>query len=93
MPLGEAFQDEQHQVEEDNRGPGMLRSEVERAVKELKNGKAPGEDKIIREVKKSHGEKDVLHGIIQDCSESRELPGDFTRSSMATVAKRARPEK
>jgi hypothetical protein len=46
IPLGEAFDDEQNQVEEDNRGAGILRTDFERAVKNLKNGKAPGEDKI-----------------------------------------------
>ncbi|XP_071451359.1 uncharacterized protein [Hetaerina americana] len=68
IPLEEAFKDEQNQVEEDNRGPGILRSEFERALKDLKNGKAPGEDKISGEVIKTLGEKaqDVLYGIIQD---------------------------
>jgi hypothetical protein len=40
-------------VEEDNCGPGILRSEFERALKDLENGKAPGEDKISREVIKA----------------------------------------
>jgi hypothetical protein len=46
IPLGGAFKEEQNQVEEDNRGPGILRSDFERALKDLTNGKAPGEDKI-----------------------------------------------
>ncbi|XP_071440911.1 uncharacterized protein [Hetaerina americana] len=95
IPLEEAFKDEQNQVEEDNRGPGILRSEFERALKDLKNGKAPGEDKISGEVIKALGEKgqDVLYGIIQDCYESGKLPEDFKRSSMVTIPMRARAEK
>jgi hypothetical protein len=64
-------------------------------VKDLKNGKAPGEDNISGEVIKALGEKaqDVLHGIIQDCYESGKLPEDFKRSLMVTKPKRARAEK
>jgi hypothetical protein len=82
-------------VQKDNRSPGILKSEFERALEDLKNGKAPGEDKISREVIKAIGEQaqDVLYGIIKDCYESGKLPEDFMRSSMVTIPKRARAEK
>jgi hypothetical protein len=94
IPQREAFEDEQNQVEGDNRGPGILRTEFERALKDLKNGKEPGEEKISGEVIKALGEKvkDVPHGIIQDCYESGKLPEDVMRSSMVTATKRARAE-
>jgi hypothetical protein len=93
--LGEAFKVEENQVEEDNHSPEILRSEFERALKDLKNGKAPGEDKISGEVIKKLGEKaqNVLYGITQDCYQSGKLPEDFWRSLMVIIPKRARAEK
>jgi hypothetical protein len=82
-------------VEEYNCGPGILRSKSESAVKDLKIGKAPGEDKISGEVFKALEEKaqDVLYGIIQDYYESEKMPEDSKRNSMVTIPKRARAEK
>jgi hypothetical protein len=47
IPVGDAFKDEENQVEESNSGPDIMRSGFERTLKDLKNGKAPEEDKII----------------------------------------------
>jgi hypothetical protein len=60
-------------------------------LKDLKNGKAPGEDKISGKVIKALGGKseDVLYGIIKDCYEFEKLPEDVKRSSMVTIPKRA----
>jgi hypothetical protein len=89
------LEDEQNQVEEANCGPGILRSGFERALKDLRNGKAPGKDKISREVIKALAEKaqDDLYGIIQDCYESRKQSENFKRSSMVTILKRVGAKK
>jgi DNA invertase Pin-like site-specific DNA recombinase len=55
--LGEALKDEEKQVEEDSHSPEILRSEFERVLEDLKNGKAPGEDKSSGEVIIELGEK------------------------------------
>jgi hypothetical protein len=56
------------ELDNENQGPYILRSEVDRAVKDLKKNKAPGEDKIDGEINKALGNKskDNLYGIIKD---------------------------
>jgi hypothetical protein len=47
IPLGEAFKDVGTQVSEGSSGPEIMRCGFQRTLKDLMNGKAPEEDKII----------------------------------------------
>jgi hypothetical protein len=62
------------ETDDENRGPLILRSELEKAVKDLKKNQAPGEDKIDGEIIKALRNKatDNLHGIIKDSYKDRD---------------------
>ena len=46
---------QEDEVERDNLGPGILKEEVVRAIKQLKTGKATGDDGIPAELVKELG--------------------------------------
>jgi len=59
-------------VAEDEKGPGILDSEVRHAIEEMKNGKAVGVDNIPAEFLKNLGEKgmremiDICQGMYEE---------------------------
>ena len=50
---------EEEKMEEAEKGPSILRSEIVLAIKEMKEGKAVGEDEIPAEMLRSLGEKAI----------------------------------
>ena len=94
-PLEENLMKGESEVDEEERGPHILRSEFDRAVEDLKKNKAPGEDKINGDIIKALGNKakDMLYGIIKDCYQNGRLPEDFQRSVMIAIPKKTRTEK
>jgi hypothetical protein len=82
-------------LDDENRGPYILRSEFDKALKDLKEKKAPGEDEIDRKIIKALGNKakDNLCGIIKDSYKDGRLPEDFQSSVMIVIPKKTRIEK
>jgi endonuclease/exonuclease/phosphatase family metal-dependent hydrolase len=82
--------EEGNEVEEDDRGPEVLRSEILLAISEMKEGKAVGLDEIPSEMLKSLGEKAIqeLCEICQNIYEEGKWPEDFTRTAMIPLPKK-----
>ena len=78
-------------VEECEEGPTILRSELQAALLEMKEGKAVGVDEIPAELLKSLGEKALqeLYEICKQIYEEGKWPDDFTRVAMIPLPKRA----
>ncbi|XP_071450080.1 uncharacterized protein [Hetaerina americana] len=77
--LEENLMKDDSETDEENQGPYILRSVLDSSVKDLKENKAPGEDKIDREIIKAlvNKAKDNLYGIIQNSYNDGSLPEDF----------------
>ena len=82
--------EEEEEVEGDELGPELLDSEIETALKELKNGKAPGPDDIPAEFLKSLvGEaKEELKLICHIIYRYGDWPEDHTKISMIAFPKK-----
>lgn len=82
------LQTEPHTNEEEEFN--ILRSEVERAVKELKAGKSPGVDNIPAELLKAGGDTtiDILHQICNNIWETGIWPSPWTQSLIITLPKK-----
>ena len=82
--------EEEREVDEDEKGPEILRSEVMAALKEMKEGKAVGVDEIPAEMLKSLGDKaeQEIHGICKSMYEEGKWPDDFTRVVMIPLPKK-----
>jgi hypothetical protein len=78
------------EVEDDNRGPGLLTSEIKEAVRDLKTGKAVGVDGIPAELIKILGEEQNkrLEEICCEMYEKGAWPEDFTKVVMIPLPKK-----
>jgi hypothetical protein len=76
---------ERHETE-----PPILRSEVENAMKYLRNNKASGVDEISGEMLKEMGEEgiDFFHALCNRVWSSREWPKDWTSSIFIPLHKK-----
>ena len=74
---------------EDRRQP-TLQDEVHRAIQKLKNNKSPGSDAVPGEAIKAGGEylEQELYQIIKMAWEIEEIPKEWTKSIIATIAKK-----
>ena len=70
--------------------PPPLRSEVEKALKELPNGKSPGVDQIPAELIKASGEEgvSVMHRLCCRIWNSKQWPEDWRRAVLVTLSKK-----
>lgn len=78
-------------MQEEEKGPGLLESEIKAAIREMKNKKAEGVDGIPAEFWKVLGEK-AMKEIIVLCKSMYEQgvwPEDFTRVVMIPLKKKA----
>ena len=77
-------------TDEDDEEPIPLRSEVELAVKQLKNGKATGCDDISAEMIKASGELGIslLHKLIVKLWQTGEWPEDGRRAVLIPIPKK-----
>ena len=77
-------------VEEDNKGPELLRSEIRTAIKEMKRRKAVGADGIPAEFLKILGEDAymLLERICNKMYETGTWPEDFTKVIMIPLQKK-----
>ena len=82
--------EEEIDVEEDFIGPYLLDSEIERAMKDLKDGKSPGQDEIPAEfIKNLEGEARIeLKDITKELYIEGEWPSDFVDVIMVTLRKK-----
>ena len=69
--------------------PEILRSEIEEAIKYLKNGKAAGIDNITAELLKNGGDStvDLLHKLCNRVWRTGEWPSQWTKSLMIPLPK------
>jgi len=78
------------EVNEDERGPGILKEEIEEAIKSLKDNKAAGVDGIPAEFLKALGEK-AMKELVELCQSMYEKgiwPNDFTRLVLIPLEKK-----
>src|SRR5206468_1067509 len=82
--------EEREEVEDDEEGPQVLKSEILLTISEMKEGKAAGVDEIPAEMLKSLGEKATqeLCDIWMDMYEEEKWPDDFTRTAMIPLQKK-----
>ena len=77
-------------IEEDNKGPDLLRDEIRAAIKEIKKGKVVGVDEIPAEFFKMMGEEAYLHlqRICKKMYATGTWPEDFTKVVMVPLQKK-----
>jgi hypothetical protein len=70
----------EEEVEADEKGPYILQSEVEEAIKKMRNKKATGNDDVPGDVLKIFGEGGlkIMKKLINTIYETGEWPKDFT---------------
>ena len=81
--------EEEQDVEEEEKGPKLLKTEILAAISEMKDGKAVGVDEVPAEMLKNLGEKAVQEvcEICQDIYEKGKWPDNFTRIAMIPLPK------
>jgi len=80
----------EEEVDTDEEGPYILQSEVEKAIREMRNRKATGDDEVPRDVLKLlGGGLKILTKLINIIYETGEWPKDFTEVTMIALKKRA----
>ena len=82
--------EDEGRVEEDEKGPSLLKSEILSAISEMKEGKAAGVDEIPAEMLKCLGEKALQEvcDICQNMYEEGKWPDDFTRATIIPLPKK-----
>jgi hypothetical protein len=77
----------EEEVDEDHKGPHILRSEVEKAIKKMRDKKATGDDNVPVEALKLLGDDglNLLKQMISNIYESGERPKDFTEVTMVAL--------
>jgi hypothetical protein len=85
----------EEEVDEDHKGPHILSIEVEKAIKEMRDKKATGNDDVPMEALKLLGDGDLnlLTQLINNIYESREWPKDFTEVTMVALKKKRKGRK
>lgn len=70
--------------------PYILRSEIEAAIRKLKNNKAPGPDRITAEVLKGLGPNGItcLHNLCNKIWQTGDWPSDWVHSSILPLHKK-----
>ena len=88
--LEELQVEEAEEVEEDDKGPEVIKNEILAAIAEMKDGKAVGVDEIPAEMLKSLGEKALqeICDLCQQMYEEGKWPDDFTRTVMIPLPKK-----
>jgi len=85
----------EEEVDKDEKGPYILQSEVEKAIKEMKNRKTTGDDDVPGDVLKLLGEGGlkILTKLINTLYETGEWPKDFTEVTMIALKKETQARK
>jgi hypothetical protein len=82
----------EEEVDAEEKGPYILQSEVEKAIKEMRNKKATGDDDVPGDVLKLFGEGGlkIMTKLINTIYETGEWPKDFTE--VTTIALKKKPQ-
>jgi len=85
----------EEEVDTDEKGPYILLSEVEKAIKKMRNKKATGDNDVPGDVLNSLGEGGlkILTKIINTLYETGEWPEDFTEVTMIALKKKTQATK
>jgi hypothetical protein len=85
----------EEEVDGDEKGPYILQSEVQIAIKEMRNKKAAGDDDVPGDVLKLLGEGTlkIMTKLINTIYETGEWPQDFTAVTMITLKKKTQATK
>jgi len=80
----------EEEVDIDEKGPYILQGEVEKAIKEMRNRKATGDDNVPGDVLKllAEGGLTILTELINAIYETGEWPKDFTEVTMTALKKK-----
>jgi len=83
------------EVDTDEKGPYILESEVKKAIKEMRNKKATGDDDVPGDVLKLLGEggMKIIKKLINTIYETGEWPKDFTEVTMIALKKKPQATK
>jgi hypothetical protein len=92
--IDQKLEDEpEEEVDRDEKGPYILQSVVEKAIKEMRNRKATGDDDVPGDVLKLLGEgglKILKKKLINTIYETSEWPKDFKEVTMIALKKKIR---
>jgi hypothetical protein len=85
----------EEEVDADEKGPYILESEEEKAIKEIMNKKATGDDDVIGDVLKLFGEGGlkIMAKLINTIYETGQWPKDFTEVTMIALKKKPQATK
>jgi hypothetical protein len=85
----------EEEVDTDEKGTYILQSEVEKAIKEMRNRKATGDDDVPGEVLNllGQGSLKILTKLINTIYETGEWPKDFTEDTMIALKKKTQAKK
>jgi len=85
----------EEEVDADEKGPYILTSEVEKAIKEMRNKKATGDNDVPGDVLKLFGEGGlkIMTRLINTIYETGEWPKDFTEVTMIALKKKPQATK
>ena len=85
----------EEEVDSDEKGPHILQSEVEKAIKEMRNRKATGDDDIPAGVLKvlREGGLKILTKLSNTIYNTGEWPQDFTEVTMIALKKKTKATK
>jgi len=80
----------EEEVDTDEKGPYILQSAVEKAIKEMRNRKASGDDDVPGDMLKLLGEGSlkILTKLINTIYETGEWPKDFTEFTIIALKKK-----
>jgi hypothetical protein len=85
----------EEEVDKDHKDPHILRSEVDKAIKETRDTKVTGDDDVPMEALKLLGDDglNLLTQLVNDIYESGEWPKDFTEVTVVTLKKKPKARK
>jgi len=85
----------EEEIDTDEKGPYILQSEVEKAIKEMRSRTATGDDDVPVDVLKLLGEGGlkILTKLINTIYETGEWPKDFTEVTMIALKKKTQATK
>jgi hypothetical protein len=85
----------EEEVDADEKGPYILQSELEKAIKEMRNKKATADDNVPGDVLKLFGEGGlkIMTKLINTIYETGEWPKDFTEVTMIALKKKPQATK
>lgn len=96
--LGRLFEDQRQgrfDIGETLSGPKILRSEVQTAIAQLKEGKAPGPDNIQTELLKLFDEKTItlITQLFNNIYDTGQIPSEWLKSEFVTIPKKTGAKK